>query len=322
MLRARLPKNIRTNAQERNRLIKFGKRLGDALQDIVTIVSPTTFKQWIRNAEKPKGIQPVQKGEPRTKENIWELILRMARENNWGYTRIMSELKKLELVPPSRNTIKNILKENGLEPGPKRGEGTWDEFLKMHAATLWQCDFYAKRVLTLKGWQDLYLLIFLHVESRQVYIAPSTFRPNEAWVTEQAEVFLKHAKSEGIEVQMLMRDRDTKYQAPFDAAFEEAGTEVKVGAFRSPNTNAFVERFIQTLQQECLDHYVVFGEQHMDYLMKEFVTHYHQERPHQGRENAPLTSLGESEPNIVSTDTVGCHERLGGLLKHYHRQAA
>jgi hypothetical protein len=64
--------------------------------------------------------------------------------------------------------VKNILKANGLEPGPKRGAGTWDEFLKIYAATLWQCDFYAKQTLTQKGFRDLYLLIFLHVETRRV----------------------------------------------------------------------------------------------------------------------------------------------------------
>jgi putative transposase len=78
--------------------------------------------------------------------------------------------------------VKAILKENGLDPGPKRGAGTWDELLKIHAATLWQCDFYAKKVLTVKGFRDLYLLVFLHVETWRAFIAPSTFHPNEAWV--------------------------------------------------------------------------------------------------------------------------------------------
>ncbi|WDI40556.1 integrase core domain-containing protein [Bremerella sp. P1] len=321
VLRARLPKRIVTTVQERTRLAKLGAKLGNAIHEIVTIVKPATFLLWLRDAEKPTNAQAVRKGRPRTKEPIRDLIIRMARENDWGYTRILGELKKLNIKPPSRNTIKNILKENGLEPGPKRGEGTWDDFLKRHAATLWQCDFYAKRVLTVKGWRDLYLLIFLHVESRQVYKCPSTFHPNEEWVTEQALAFLKHTEAEGMVVQTLMRDRDTKYQAPFDAAFESAGTEVKVGAYRSPNTNAYVERFIQTLQQECLDHFVVFGKEHMDYLVSEFVDFYHEDRPHQGKENQLLTPA-ESQSEVVSIGSVTCRERLGGVLKHYHRQAA
>lgn len=183
-------------------------------------------------------------------------------------------------------------------------------------------------MLTLKGWRDLYLLIFLHVESRQVYICPSTFHPNEGWVTEQSQAFLKHAETEGMEVQTLMRDRDTKFQAPFDAAFESTGTEVKVGAYRAPNTNAYVERFIQTLQQECLDHFVVFGEEHMDYLVQEFVLHYHEERPHQGignvllpRRGEPKSEDAEKKAATLSMTDIQCKTRLGGILKHYSRAA-
>lgn len=129
-----------------------------------------------------------------------------------------------------------------------------------------------------------------------------------------------------------MRDRDTKYQRPFDATFKSAGTEVKVGAFRSPNTNAYVERFIQTIQQECLDHFVVFGQEHMDYLVDEFVIHYHEERPQQSKNNEPLRprepsaniqpQSGEDDHPIPLPETIECRQRLGGLLKHYCRQAA
>ncbi|WP_222434921.1 integrase core domain-containing protein [Blastopirellula retiformator] len=139
---------------------------------------------------------------------------------------------------------------------------------------------------------------------------------------EQAQAFQEHAKSEGLAVGTLIRDRDTKFQPAFDAAIEADGAEVKVGAFRSPNTNAFVERFIQTIQQECLDKFVVFGEPHMDYLVNEFLDFYHEERPHQGKGNSPLTPSNSIAPEVVSIGSVACRERLGGVLKHYHRQAA
>lgn len=85
-----------------------------------------------------------------------ELILMLARMNDWGYIRILDGLKKLGITSPSRNTVKIILKANGLEAGLKRGAGTWDEFLKIHAATLWQCHFYAKKVYTLTRFRELY----------------------------------------------------------------------------------------------------------------------------------------------------------------------
>jgi hypothetical protein len=103
----------------------------------------------------------------------------------------LGELRKLGVKAVSRNTVKNILKVNGLEPSPERSAGTWDEFLKIHAATLWQCDFFSKRVLTVRCFRDLYLLVLLHVETGQAFIAPSTFHPHQAWVKDQAGAFLK-----------------------------------------------------------------------------------------------------------------------------------
>lgn len=236
----------------------------------------------------------------------------------------------------SRNTVKNILKENGLDPGPQRGAGTWDEFQRIHAATLWQCDFYAKKVLTLKGMRDLYLLIFLHVESRWVYIAPATYHPNEAWVKQQAEGFLQYAEETGLGTAKVMHDRDTKFTASFDDALKAGDVTVQKAAHRSPNTCACVERFIRTLQQECLDYFVVFREKHMNHLVSEMVAHYHEERPHQAKENDPLIR-GSSEPtkkkpkgrkasapppDVVKIGDIKCRPRLGGLLKHYERRAA
>lgn len=134
-----------------------------------------------------------------------------------GYTRILGELRKLGINAVSRNTVKNIIKQNGLDPGPIRGAGTWDEFLKIHAATLWQCDFYSKKVLTPKGVRDQFLLIFLHTETRRVYISPATYLPNDARVQDQANSFSKYAQASGLGIEIVMHDRDTKFTAAFDA---------------------------------------------------------------------------------------------------------
>jgi putative transposase len=83
-------------------------------------------------------------GWPRTEEAIREVIVKLARETGWGNTRILGELKKLGVRTVSRSTVVNILREHGIDPGPKRGEGTWDEFVKRHAQTLWACDFFAR----------------------------------------------------------------------------------------------------------------------------------------------------------------------------------
>jgi putative transposase len=141
----------------------------------------------------------------------------------------------------------------------------------------------------------LYLLVFLHVESRRVFVSPATAHPNEAWVCEQAKAFAAHAEATAIGADIVMHDRDTKFTAQFDAALKQAGLRVQKAAYRSPNTVAFVERFNQTLRQELLDHFIVFGERHLNHLVSAFIDYYHRLRPHQGKDNAPLVPASEAK---------------------------
>jgi putative transposase len=126
-----------------------------------------------------------------------------------------------------------------------------------------------------------------------------------------------------------MLDNDGKYTGPFMDALKSAGIKTKRTAIRSPNMVAFVERVIQTIQQECLDHSIVFGRAHMDVLCSQFRDHYHLERPHQGLNNEliqqPSTRKRRKiieEPDTVRLSDIRCQERLGGLLKSYSRKAA
>ena len=333
ILRSRLPKRIMVTAKERVRLVRFAQKLGGkVLRQLATIVAPSTLLGWIRAAKKDRKSVPAKRGRRRTPEDIRRLILLLARENEWGYTRILGELKKLGIQSISRNTVKRILKDAGYDPGPKRGEGTWDEFLKIHATSLWQCDFFSKRILTLKGIREVFVLAFLNVESRQVVLSPSTQHPCEEWVVAQAESFVKQARERDLPITIVQRDRDKKFGTLFDAKLKSLRVTAKVGAIRSPNTNAFVERFVQSIQQECLDRFVVFGERHMDHVCQEYISHYHAERPHQSLDNVPVTApkkrgrpktkRGKLEDELLSPGDVRCTQQLGGLLKSYGRRAA
>ena len=217
-----------------------------------------------------------------------KLILRIARENDWGYTRIMGELKKLGIQPPSRNMVKNILKAAGLDSGPQRGEVTWDEFLQRHAVSLWQCDFFSRRVLTLGDIRQAFVLAFIHVQTRRVILSPATFKPDAAWVSEQADTFVEQARADGLPVARLMRDHDGAFSQAFDEALRRRRVRVMPVPFRAPNTNAYVERFVQSIKQACLDHFLVFGLSHLEHLCNEYLAYYLAERPHQGRDNELL----------------------------------
>jgi putative transposase len=129
--------------------------------------------------------------------------------------RILGELKKLGIQSVSRSTVKKILWGDGYDPGLKRGLGTWDEFITILASTLWQCDFLYKRSLTSKGFRDLFVIVFLHVGTRRVFITPATANPNEAWVSEQANAFLMHVTKSKFGADTLTDDRDCKFTTSF-----------------------------------------------------------------------------------------------------------
>ena len=138
ILRSKLPARITVTPKERQRLMKFGSTLGRALHRLVTIVTPDTFLRWIREDKRAgrKRTRPAKRGRPRTAEEIRRLIVKLAKENAWGYARIVGELKKLGLRSIKKSTVRNILKAEGLDPCPKRSRATWDEFLAQNDVNL------------------------------------------------------------------------------------------------------------------------------------------------------------------------------------------
>jgi putative transposase len=328
ILRSKLPKRITVTAREKQRLVKFGRPLGAAIKDLITIVTPRTFLRWA-NGERPRrgatGNPRRPPGRPRTADDLRDLVLRIASETGWGYTRILGELKTLGLGRICRSTVVNILKEAGLDPGPKRGEHTWAEFLSIHAATLWQCDFFSHKVLTWRGWKDSFVLAFIHVSSRRVFVSPCTRKPDAAWVQQQAAAFVGHltAIGQARTDTIVFRDRDGKYTSPFDVTLRAAGIDVRKTPVRSPNMAAFIERWGQSLRVECLDRMLALGETHLNHIVQCFVDHYNTERPHQSRGNRPLPEADQPDLPLLPFPERGvvCEQRLGGLLKHYRRAA-
>ena len=289
MLRKRIAKKrIFLQADERAKLLKLGKGLGPAIRHLITIVDYSTFRRWVRK-ECPDKVKR-RKGRPKISLVIREVIVQMAKDTGWGYSRILGELRKLGLGKLSRQSVKNILVENGLDPGPKRGKGSWSEFLKIHAETLWQVDFFSKNVWTLQGPRQVFALAFVHVATRRVFATSATYQPDSIWMAAQANAFLTHVDRQRLRCETVIRDRDGKYTADFERAFQKRGITVKPVGPRAPNLNAFVERWIQSLKHEALNHFIVFGLAHFDYIVREFVDYYHDCRPHQGIGNRLIGS--------------------------------
>ncbi|XHR29786.1 MAG: integrase core domain-containing protein [Chthoniobacteraceae bacterium] len=245
----------------------------------------------------------------------------MAKETGWGYGRIQGELKKLGITVAA-NTIKKIMIKNGFHPSPNRAKGDWDRFIKRHIDTLWACDVFTKDVWTGFGKVTYYVLFFIHVGTRRVRICSPTGQPNGPWVEQQARNLVMELAERGEKASYLIKDGDTKFTAKFDEIFKSEGIKVKQLPYRSPNLNAFAERFVQSVKNECVGQFIVFGERHLEFLIREYERYYNTLRPHQGIGNKTVAIA--SPPTEVPLDPrdIECDLRLGGLLRHYHRRAA
>ncbi|WP_168566047.1 integrase core domain-containing protein [Crateriforma spongiae] len=326
ILRSKLPERITLNNQERRRLVRHGKKLGPRIKDLISIVSYSTFRRWIRNMEdgptkRPRSNAEGKPGRPRTDESIAETIIRIRKETGWGYTKIIQAMRRLG-HRISRQTVKNILVEAGLGPDPSDHPDTWSDFLKRHAATMWQCDFASKRKWTVKGMVDLYFLVFIHVETRRIWVSPCTANPTGEWTTQQARNFQMHLQDEELPCELLQRDQDTKYVDSFDEVFRSTGCKIKKSCPRSPNLQAFVERVIQTLKNEVLNAFCVVSENHLDHILRVSQDWYNHRRGHSARRNLP--PVGDTEPQAaidIGRTKIVCHKELGGHLKSYQAAA-
>ena len=242
MLRDRIDEpRILTEEWERTELMRLGALIDHDISDIMLVVKPKTYRGWLR---KKVGKKPKRKGgRPETDEGIIQLILRFAKENlGWGYKRIHGELKKLD-IKIGRTTIRDIMKRNGINPvqdkATKNPDSTWSKFIASHIETLVAIDFFTKPVLTWKGKVDAYVLVFIHLNSRKVFMTPATFHPDEKWVLQQARNASIWMGDIGVEAKHLIRDRDGKFAASFDAFWECSGTEIVKTPPRTPQANDY-----------------------------------------------------------------------------------
>jgi putative transposase len=324
ILKAQLQGRLRLSDAERATLGEIGHRLGrKALGEVATAALPDTILGWYRKlvARKFDGSRVRRApGRPPISKEIQELIVRMAKENrSWGYDRIVGALANLG-YQVSDQTVGNVLRRHGIPPAPERKRTTtWAEFIRAHLAVLAGTDFFTVEVLTLRGLVTYYVLFFIHLESRKVEIAGITTHPTEQWMKQMARnVTMERCGALG-DSRYLLHDRDTKYTASFLAIIESAHVKTLQLPTRSPNLNAYSERWVRSVREECLSKLILFGERSLRRAMREYLAHYHAERNHQGKSNVLLfprvAEMHGSEP-------VRCRERVGGLLRFYHQEAA
>ena len=316
-------RRLRLSDSQRRRLAVKGRPLGrKVLSEIAGIVTPDTILRWYRQlvARKYDGSTRRGAGRPRVSVSLVGLVVRLARENpGCGYTRIRDGLHHLghEI---GRSTVKRILLEHGIEPAPERNKNTlWETFLAAHQGAIAAADFLTVEVLTLGGLVRYHVFVVMDLMTRRVEIVGIHCKPTGAWMMQVARNLTDAEDGFLLGMRNLVLDRDPLYTAAFRKLLKGSGVEVLRLPARSPNLNAYVERFVLSIKSECLDKIVPLGEAHLRWAVREYVQHYHAERPRQGLGGALIEGGGTPEQD---QGEVQCRDRVGGLLRFYYREAA
>ncbi len=284
-------------------------------------VQPATLLRWHRSLVAERWTYPRGRpGRPAIAKGTTALVLRLAKENpTWGDRRIQGELLTMG-VTIDASSVWAILKRHGVEPSPRRSGPTWAEFLSAQAKRLMACDFFHVDTVLLRR---LYVLVFIHHDTRVVRIAGVTAKPVAGWVTQQARNLSMEHTDQAKAVKFLIRDRDTKFIASFDTVFAAEGTRIVKCPVRAPRATAICERVIGTLRRECVDRMLILGRRHLEAVLAEYVEHYNAHRPHRSLIQRAQSALDTAPALIGDVDPTNLRrtDRLGGLIHEYRMVA-
>src|SRR5215212_5761285 len=293
------------------RLLPVRRRLG-------LLVTPATILRWHRQLVAHRWTtQPTRPGRPAIPAGLRALVIRLASENpNWGYRRIHAELASLG-YRIGASTVWTILHRAGIDPSPRRAGPSWAQFLRAQAQSILACDLFHLDTISLRR---LYAFFVIEHATRRVHLLGVTTHPTGAWLVQQARNLLMDLDDASPRFRFLIRDRDAKFTAAFDAVFTAIDVRVIKTPVRAPRANAIAERFVGSIRRELLDRTLIINQRHAATVLREYQHHYNSRRPHRTLgQAAPLRPL--PQPTTSKPNTVQRRDRLGGLLREYQQVA-
>jgi len=284
------------------------------LKDFIRIFTPETIFGWHRQLAQRKWTYKKKNkvGRPPISEQLKDLVVQLAQENNWGYGKIQGELSKLG-IKLSLTSIGNILRGKGIVPAPVRaGSIGWKTLMNHYREQLLATDFFVVETIWLK---TLYCIFFIELGTRKVYMAGITEHPDGHWVTQQARNTTWQLQEQESDIIGLIRDNDSKYTDAFDTVFESEDINIIRTPFRAPNANAVAERWVRSVREECLDKLLILNEAHLRRVLQEYITYYNRKRPHQGLDQqSPI-----EPPLLLREGLIQKRPVLGGIINDYYR---
>jgi putative transposase len=280
-------------------------------------VTPATLLRWHRELLARRWTYPhARPGRPPIDKQVRDLVLRLAAENAlWGHRRIQGELIGLG-YQVAASTVWKILNEAGVHPAPRRAGPTWKQFLTTQAQTMLACDFFTVDTVLFKR---IYELFFVQIATRQVHVVGVTAHPTGAWMAQQARNLLMDLEERAAGLRLLVRDRDSKFTAAFDAVFTAVDIGVVKTPPQAPRANSFAERWVGTVRRECTDRILIAGERHLASVLNEYTAHYNGRRPHRSLNQRPPKRPGD----VVEAASARVRRRsvLGDLINEYSQAA-
>ncbi|MEV0700860.1 integrase core domain-containing protein [Saccharopolyspora sp. NPDC050389] len=258
---------------------------------------------------------------PRTVRSVRALVLRLIKENpSWGYRRLHGELLILG-VTVAASTVWEILKEAGIDPAPERNSSTWVDFLRSQSDALLACNFLET---VIPSGARAHVLAVIEHTTRRIQILGNSPHPTASWATQAARNPVMDLEDTSCRARYMIRDRDGKFPALFDAILKDAGIKVVLTGIRVPRMNSTMARWVQTCRRERLDRTLIWNQRHLLHALREFERFYNKHRPHHGIANTrPLCPLPQpiSDPEQINRLDIRRHDRLGSIL-HEYRHAA
>ncbi|MDF2261569.1 integrase core domain-containing protein [Streptantibioticus ferralitis] len=279
------------------------------------IVSPRTLLAWHQRLIKLKWTQPPTPGRPPLSHELRDLIIRFGTENpRWGFRRVHGELRRLGHTINAAS-VRRVLRAAGLGRAPRRhpARREWAAFLKAQTSGLLATDFFHLDTITL---QRLYAL-FVMERTRTVHVLAVTAHPTAAWATQQARQLIWQLGDHAADFTHLIRDRDAKFTAAFDAVFTSEDISAAKIPPRSPNCNPHAERFIRSVREECTNRLPIFDCGHAEKILHDYARHFNGHRPHRAlNQLAPM-----NDPNVIPLPTARIERRqaAAGLINEYRR---
>ena len=281
------------------------------------LVTPATILRWHRQLVRRRWTTPgISPGRPAIPAGVRALIVRLATEPTWGYRRVHGELAGLG-YHIGASTVWKILNGAGIDPAPRRAGPTWAQFLRAQAQAILACDLFHLDTITL---HRLYAFFVIEHATRRVHILGVTAHPTAAWLTQLARNLLMDLDDADRCFRFLIRDRDCKFTASFDAVFAAIDLGIIRTPVRAPRANAIAERFVGTIRRELLDRLMIINQRHAAAVLREFERHYNNHRPRRSLgQAAPSRPLPHRAPTEIAK--IQRHDRLGGLLHEYQQVA-